>query len=118
MKSKIFAVALAASAALCLTACNTTSQAQLDDGVALADAGFEAAKSSVDSDAQAGLIDPTTARQIDGYITAGDQALVALQAAVAAGNATDKQAQIKAVIQATAAINNAVLIAVQTHAGK
>jgi hypothetical protein len=108
-------LALAASASLCLAACSTTQQTQLDNGVTIAAATFQAAKTAVDADAQAGLIDPVTARKIDGYITAGDQALAALQAAVAAGDAKTQADQVAAVIQATAAINNAVLLAVQAH---
>lgn len=117
MKS-MFVLALAVSASLCLAACSTTQQAQLDNGVTIAEATFQAAKTSVDADAQAGLIDAVTAKKIDGYITAGDQALVALQAAVAAGSTKDQSTQIAAIVQATAAINNAVLIAVQAHAAK
>ncbi len=111
-------LAVAASLSLALAACSTTQQAQLDNGVTIAEAAFQAAKASVDADAQAGLIDAPTAAKIDGYISAGDQALTALQAAVVAGSATDQTTQIKAIVQATAAINTAVLIAVQAHAAK
>jgi hypothetical protein len=110
---------IAACVALCLSACATTSgapsRAQVDQVISLAQAGFQAAKTTVDADAQAGIIKADTARQIDGYIVAGDQALAAAQSAYAAGDAKTEQEKVGLIIQATASINNAILIAVQTY---
>lgn len=117
--SRIFTLALAASAALCLAACATggPTAAQVDAGLTTAETGFLAAQSVVQSDAAAGLIDAATAKQIDGYISAATTALTAAQAAYAAHDATTEQAKVAAVMTAVTQINTAVILAVQAHNG-
>lgn len=117
MKSKFIALAVLASASLCLAGCGTT-QSQVDSAVTSAQAVLLAAKSTVDADAKAGVIDAATAKKIDGYISAGDLAMSAAQAAYAAGDATTEQAKVADVLTAVAEINAAVLSAVQTYSTK
>lgn len=115
MKSKILAVVALAAASLCMAACAGFSAPQIDSALSNAQIIFQAAKTTVDTDAQAGVITASMANQIDGYITAGDQALAAAQQAFLAGDATTEQAKVQAVLTAAADINGALLTAVATY---
>jgi hypothetical protein len=117
MKTNILAVAALAAVAFAMSACGST-PAQIDSAFTNAQTVFMAAKATVDADAQAGIIDATTAKQIDGYITAGDLALSGAQAAFSAGDATTEQAKLSAVLTATTQINAAILTAVATYSSE
>lgn len=112
-------ILIIAASALVLTACaSAPTPAQVDTAITNAQTVLLVAKSTVDADAKAGVIDAPTAAKVEGYISAGDVALSAAQAAYAAGDAKTEQEKVADVLTAVAEINAAVLSALQTYSAK
>jgi phospholipase/lecithinase/hemolysin len=108
---KSIALALVASAALCLAGCAST--AQLESFNTNAQTTLLAAQQTVAADAKLGLIDPVTASKIGAAINAANAALEAANDALMAHDATTAQQKQQEVQAAILEINNAILSAVQ-----
>lgn len=104
-----------AALGLTLAGCATV-RPQLDSALTNAETVLLAARTVVDQDVQAGLLDATTASKIGAWVTAGQAALLAAKDAAAAHDAVTEQERIADVLAAVLEVNNAVLAAIHAAA--
>lgn len=110
---RFIVLALAASAAVCLTACTTAQLTQFDNAISLQITALNSAKTVLQQDQAAGLLNAATLAKATSYISAAESALLAAEDAFMAGNATTEQAKIQDVAAALLQFNQAVLTVVQ-----